>query len=302
MEHRQLLNFITVCEEKSFSNAAKRCFITHQGLSKSIKQLEDEFDVPLFIRTSSGIETTEFGNVLREAILPYMNQHDKIIDIMRRLRDRGEQSLSIGLVHGFRKFLPPHFFSLFLDAEPDISVDIMSFNDKIYQQSMLDYKINIGFISVPVNENLFQSLLFDRRKVGLAVGKTHRFSKRRSIKLHELKGEQFIMLNENRYLMDFCYRNDIKPRMWLSLAEMDLVSELCASGHMACFLSHLSSNLAGLNFIDIEGSELYFETHLVVNRNIHKSAAAEKFIAYARKQLSSWNLPGMPPWTEQAAN
>jgi DNA-binding transcriptional LysR family regulator len=55
-------------------------FITHQGLSKSIKLLEDKFNVPLFVRTKQGIETTESGKVLEEAILPYINQHDKIID------------------------------------------------------------------------------------------------------------------------------------------------------------------------------------------------------------------------------
>jgi DNA-binding transcriptional LysR family regulator len=69
MDHRQLLNFLSVCEEKSFSKAAKRCFITHQGLSKSIKLLENEFNVPLFVRTGSGIETTEFGKALQDAIL-----------------------------------------------------------------------------------------------------------------------------------------------------------------------------------------------------------------------------------------
>jgi DNA-binding transcriptional LysR family regulator len=138
MDHRQLLNFLSVYEEKSFSNAAKRCFITHQGLSKSIKQLEDEFDVSLFVRTSAGIETTVFGKALRDAILPYMNQHDKIMDMMRRLKDRREQYLSIGIINGYHRCLSLCFFSLFVDTNPDISIDIISFSDKLYQQSMLD--------------------------------------------------------------------------------------------------------------------------------------------------------------------
>jgi DNA-binding transcriptional LysR family regulator len=158
-------NFLSVCEEKSFSKAANRCFITHQGLSKSIKQLEDEFDVPLFTRTSSGIETTEFGKALQNAILPYMGQHDKIIDMMRRLKDRSEQHLSIGMINGYHKcLLPPHFFSSFMNTNPDISIDIMSFTDDIYQQSMFDYKINIGFIFAPVNENMFESLFSNEIK------------------------------------------------------------------------------------------------------------------------------------------
>lgn len=144
-------------------------------------------------------------------------------------------------------------------------------------------QVNIGFAGAPVNENLFESLFFRRTKIGLVAGKKHRFAKRGSITLHELRDEQLIVLNDNRNLIDFCSRNDIKPRVRLSLAELDLVSELCASGRMACFLGDsAATNLAGLNYIDIEGGELYFETHLIANRNIHKSAAAEKFIAYAK--------------------
>jgi DNA-binding transcriptional LysR family regulator len=298
MDHRQLLNFLSVCEEKSFSKAAKRCFITHQGLSKSIKQLEEEFDVPLFVRTSSGSKITEFGKTLRDAILPYISQHDKVIDIMRRLKDRSAQCLSIGIINGYHRCIPLYFFNLFIDTNPDISIDIMSFSDELYQQSMLEYNIHVGFAGSPVNESLFESLLFERKKIGLAVGEKHRFSKRRSVKLHELKGEQLIVLNDNRYLIDFCYRNNIKPRVRLGLAELDLVAELCASGRMACFQGEEIAHLAGLKFIDIEGDELHFETHLVVNKNIYKSTAVEKFIAFAKEQLSDWNLSGTPPWDQ----
>jgi DNA-binding transcriptional LysR family regulator len=297
MDHRQLLNFLSVCEEKSFSKAAKRCFITHQGLSKSIKQLEDEFGIPLFVRTRQGIETTEIGKALRDAILPYMDQHDKIVDMVRLLKDRGERLL-IGLVHGYHRLLPLHFFSLFLETNPDTSLDIMSFSDEAWQQSMLDYKINIGFVPAPINGDLFESLFLERQKIGLGVGKTHRFSKRGSIKLHELKGEQIIVLNNNPHLIDFCYRNDIKIRAHLGLAEPDLVNDFCTTGHTVCFMSDLIANLTGLSFVDIENSELYIETHLVVNRNTHKSAAVEKFIAYAREQLLDWSLPGTLPRTE----
>jgi DNA-binding transcriptional LysR family regulator len=301
MDHRQLLNFLSVCEEKSFSNAARHCFITHQGLSKSIRLLEDEFDVPLFVRTSVGIETTEFGKALQDAILPYMSQYDKIMDTMRRLKDRGGHFLSIGMLNGYHKCLPPQFFNLFMDKNPDISIDIISFNDELSQQSMLDYNINIGFVGAPVNENLFESLLFRRIKVGLVMGEKHHLSKRGSIKLHELRGEQIIVLNGNRNLINFCRRNDIRPRMRLNLAELDLVSELCVFGRVACLMGKLV-NFTGLNYIDIEDSDLYIENHLVVNRNRHKSAAVEKFIAYAREQLPDWNLQETPHKAEQIAD
>jgi DNA-binding transcriptional LysR family regulator len=119
------------------------------------------------------------------------------------------------------------------------------------------------------------------------VGKAHRFSRYESIKPQELKGERLIVLDNSRRLIDFCYRNDIRPCVRLSLAELDLAYELCASGRMACLLGYSSSILSDLKFLNIEDSEMYIEIYLVVNRNTHKSAAAEKFITYARERLSN---------------
>jgi DNA-binding transcriptional LysR family regulator len=78
IEQRQLINFLKVCEEKSIAKAAPRCFISHQGLSKSIKLLEDEFGIALFIRTKKGLELTEAGKVLQSLIIPFIDQHDDI--------------------------------------------------------------------------------------------------------------------------------------------------------------------------------------------------------------------------------
>jgi len=77
-----------VCKEKSFSKAAERDFISQQGLSKCIKQLEDTLEVPLFDRTYHGIELTEFGRALQVAAESYINHHDHIIDSIRQLKKR----------------------------------------------------------------------------------------------------------------------------------------------------------------------------------------------------------------------
>jgi DNA-binding transcriptional LysR family regulator len=286
MDHRQLLNFLSVCEEKSITNAAKRCFISHQGLSKSIKLLENEFNVPLFIRTGSGIETTEFGKTLQDAIMPYINQHDKIVEIMRRLKGQNEHHVSIGMISGFYRFLPSNFFNLFMELNPDISIDIMSYSDDVYQKTMLDYKIDVGFVCAPINESVFEPLFCQQTQIGLIVGEKHPLSKRLTVKPCDLRGEQLIVLNGNRRIIDYCYRFDIKPSIYLSLAERDLACELCVSGRMVCISGPLNENFTNLLFIKIEDCDLYIDIHLVANRNKLTSIAAKKFIAYTRKQLS----------------
>ena len=52
MELRQLKYFIKVAELSSFSEASRQLNITQSTISQQIKQLEDELQVSLLIRTS----------------------------------------------------------------------------------------------------------------------------------------------------------------------------------------------------------------------------------------------------------
>ena len=58
-EHIQL--FMQVVEIGSISQAAKQGYITQQGLSQALKQLESELGVELFHRSNKGMELTEEG-------------------------------------------------------------------------------------------------------------------------------------------------------------------------------------------------------------------------------------------------
>lgn len=62
----QLKYFVTVVEKKSFSIAAKELHVTHQNISKSIKQLEDELNIPLLKRSKKGVFLSSIGQPVYE--------------------------------------------------------------------------------------------------------------------------------------------------------------------------------------------------------------------------------------------
>ena len=61
MNPKQLHCFITAAQEGSFSKAAKKLYLSQQALSKTIDKLEEELDVPLFIRGVAGLQLTRYG-------------------------------------------------------------------------------------------------------------------------------------------------------------------------------------------------------------------------------------------------
>jgi DNA-binding transcriptional LysR family regulator len=67
MEHRQLLNFLALCEEQNFARAAEKRRITQQGLSKSIGELKKEIGEALLDRSRRGASLAEYGRALKSA-------------------------------------------------------------------------------------------------------------------------------------------------------------------------------------------------------------------------------------------
>ena len=111
MDYKQLQFFLAVCEAQSFRNAAARCYVSQQAISKSLSNLEQELGVQLFVRNQNGVSLTEAGQQLEKLARPHLNQRDEILRQMRSFHSK--QQLHIGYFMGFLQELPPHFFPRF---------------------------------------------------------------------------------------------------------------------------------------------------------------------------------------------
>lgn len=70
MDIRDLKIFQMIASEKSVSKASKKLYMTPQGVSKVLKNLETEMGSQLFVRDKNGMRLTESG----ECFLIYANQ------------------------------------------------------------------------------------------------------------------------------------------------------------------------------------------------------------------------------------
>ena len=66
MDLRRLRYLVETIEQGSISKAAKRLALSQPALTKSLRLLEEELDVPLLDRTSTGVVATMYGRSLYE--------------------------------------------------------------------------------------------------------------------------------------------------------------------------------------------------------------------------------------------
>ena len=64
MDADQKRYFSTLCAVGNITQAARELYLSRQGLSKSMKGLEEELGTALFVRGKKGVEPTEAGRIL----------------------------------------------------------------------------------------------------------------------------------------------------------------------------------------------------------------------------------------------
>ena len=85
MNTKDLKCFQTVYEEGSIHQAARKLYITPQGLSKNIRLLENELGAQLFERTKKGLKPTESADFLYQKAERIVSQLEEIEYGLRQL-------------------------------------------------------------------------------------------------------------------------------------------------------------------------------------------------------------------------
>ena len=98
--------FLVAAEELNFTRAAKRLFISQQSLSNHISNLEKEFDVVLFNRTTP-LTLTYAGQALKGKARKILELRDETYRELADIKDFSIGQLTIGLSHTRGRMILP---------------------------------------------------------------------------------------------------------------------------------------------------------------------------------------------------
>lgn len=210
MTFQQLQYFLEVYKAGSFSEAAKRQFVSTSGLSIAISNLEKELGSPLFIRTQKGLEVTTFGNKVLERATQICEQHRQL----SRISNEEVRSFRIAAIE-----YPPcadAFARLMkeLGSQLNANIAISSTSDVTLQKLFLcelDMAIigNFHARQLPLFEELeekkLEYKLLQTVPVEIVIGPKHRLYNQETIGPEDLSQEIFLdnvyrFFSRNHYL------------------------------------------------------------------------------------------------------
>src|SRR5438270_13944524 len=83
-----LLAFLAVAKERSFTRAAAKLGMSQSSLSHTIRELEAGLGVRLLTRTTRSVAPTQAGDRPLQTIGPRLEEHDAEVTAVRHLRDK----------------------------------------------------------------------------------------------------------------------------------------------------------------------------------------------------------------------
>jgi DNA-binding transcriptional LysR family regulator len=119
-----LVAFLAVAQDQSFTRAAAKLGVTPSALSHAIKGLEERLGLRLLSRTTRNVSPTAAGERLMRSIAPHFEQIEAEIASLSELRDKPAGTIRIACSDYVIDTIFRPTLKEFLPKYPDINVEL----------------------------------------------------------------------------------------------------------------------------------------------------------------------------------
>ncbi|GLH99485.1 LysR family transcriptional regulator [Phytohabitans aurantiacus] len=197
MQIQSLEVFHAVARHGSITVAARALRYTQSAVSRQIAALEAETGARLFDRLPRGVALTEEGRCLlghADAVLDRLATAQRDLAALRGL---GAGRLRVGAFPTAVAALVPRALSAFRAEYPEVTLSLVEGRTPQLLERLADGDADVAVVSAPPDQPLDGSRfalrhLLDERLL-VAVPRTHRLARRRTVRLTELTGESFVV-------------------------------------------------------------------------------------------------------------
>lgn len=299
MDINSLKEFLALAETRNFWEASELLFMNESTLSKHIKKLENELQVPLFARNTRKVFLTSYG----ECLIPYARN---IVEEDSRFREKlaeqihaESENLILGVIPSMVQYRITDILVNFRKIHPEKTVQILEGDTNDLIEALIHRKCSMAFLREsylhPIDSELFEKIPYTKDQLCILLPADHPKAGRESLSLKELASEDFVVLDHgtllNQLFRSLCQKSGFTPRIAMECKRIDSIFDLVAQ-HMGLSLltnKHFDvsakigkSNHHALCLVPLEPS-IYSRTYLCYLKSAPLNIAAHEMISYIKK-------------------
>jgi DNA-binding transcriptional LysR family regulator len=194
MELRHLRYFIAAAEEENVSRAALKLHVSQPGISRQIKDLEDEIGFQLFERSAKSLKLTEAGKVFLAEAKTILQRTDDAVKNARAVAAGAGGELHVGYAPSLTVKILPQALRAFQTQFPKVRVALHDLSTEEMLTQLREEKLHVA-LTVPPTKKLLRGLNFKllaRYSICVAVAPKHPLAKLKSVTLTQIAEEPLI--------------------------------------------------------------------------------------------------------------
>jgi len=306
---KEMESVYAVYQEKSFSKAAEKLFISQPALSNMIKKIEAEIQFPIFDRSANPIQLTQEGEYYIASIEKIMKIQKEMEEYYNRLAGEKKGTITVGAATFFCAHVFPAIIRKFNEKYPGYTVNLLEANakdlTKCLHMGVIDLSLDVEILDSAV----YRARVWDEEYIVLAVPAS--FAVNRQLKdfqltpedirsgrfldpafpavgLQHFKDEPFLFLKRGNDMfrrgMKMCKNAGFSPHVVMYL------DQLLTSYYVACKDTGIAFVRAGITDYVEAAAQVYFykiadensvrNIYLYDRKSARHSQAVQDFIQF----------------------
>ena len=152
MDFKQLRSFVTVADCGSFTQAAVRLYTSQPTISAHIRQLEEELQQRLFLRTTKSLSITPHGRELYDYAVQVLSLQDRLLAGWRQ----GDSVVSLGASTIPSAYILPEILPAFRAIRPASQFHVFQSDSQGIVDGLLCGAFDVGLIGADMHEEALE--------------------------------------------------------------------------------------------------------------------------------------------------
>lgn len=297
-DFRQLRYFVAVCEELSFTRAARRLHLSQPPLSQQIQALEQDLGVRLLERTKRSVTLTEPGRIFLDHARQILAKADEARTQVTAAAagHSGQLRLAYTVSVSFHPALP-RILLRYGQVAPNVRIELSELYTEPQFEALLDGQIDVGFVRDEprrtVDAKSLRMTVLDREPLLLALPPGHPLAGRSSLRLDEVAGESFVAQPRETAatlydrLVQLAQKAGFQPQIRRHAQQVNGMLAMVAAGLGLALVpaTMRTVRLGGVSYVPVEDPDAYMLL-AVASRVGDESPALAQFLAVVAETAS----------------
>ena len=197
MKLLQFKYIIEVVRQKlNISMAAESLYTSQPGISKQIRQLEEELGVTIFNRSTKPLQVTEVGKKVLIQAKKIVEESSRMNDVISEEKGTIGGTLKVGIIPTVSSTLLPLFLNIFTKKHKSVDLKIEELNTETIIKKLEDNSIDCAIAATPLNNGkILERPLYYEPFVAY-VPKHHHLSGNKYLDVDDLSNGDLLILKD----------------------------------------------------------------------------------------------------------